>query len=83
MCVRATPPTLNLDASQYCLRTTLVVEQFVFRLVRKTDYDRLPHRFLYQSGQASSPVLYQTATFELDSVSMSGEYDYTRETTRD
>ena len=27
---------------------------------------------------ASSPVLYQTATFELDPKSMSGEYDYTR-----
>ena len=27
---------------------------------------------------ASSPVLYQTATFELDSVTMSGDYDYTR-----
>ena len=27
---------------------------------------------------ASSPVLYQTATFELDPKSMSGAYDYTR-----
>ena len=27
---------------------------------------------------ASSPVLYQTATFELDPKTMSGEYDYTR-----
>ena len=27
---------------------------------------------------ASSPVLYQTATFELDSKTMSGAYDYTR-----
>ena len=27
---------------------------------------------------ASSPVLFQTATFELDKMNMSGEYDYTR-----
>merc|ERR1719393_801703 len=27
---------------------------------------------------ASSPVLYQTATFELDSTTLTGEYDYTR-----
>ena len=27
---------------------------------------------------ASSPVLYQTATFELDPKNLSGEYDYTR-----